>query len=172
VDGDVGNHRLLVSQLLGSRRTVGSRSRWLWIWSLRIVRTVIIQVPWGCNVPHNPDIRNITYEPASPLIHCHRLLCHYRQLFRSDAATAAAVSIVCRRHYRYHRCPLCHCRRPCRSMPLPPLPSLSFATVVSIAAAAITVFAAAASSRSASDRRPHPVNPFRQWTHYPKAPRL
>jgi hypothetical protein len=46
-----------------------------------------------------------------------------------------------------------------------------FAAVVSIAAAAITVFAAAASSRSASDRHPHPVNPFRQWTYYPKAPR-
>jgi hypothetical protein len=64
-------------------------------------------------------------------------------------------------------------------MPLPLLPSMSFAAVVSIAAAAITVFAAAAitvfaaaaSSRSASDRCPHPVNPFRQWTYYPKAPR-
>jgi hypothetical protein len=39
---------------------------------------------------------------------------------------------------------------------------MSFATVISVAAAAITVFAAAASSRSASDRRPHLVNPFRQ----------
>jgi hypothetical protein len=56
-------------------------------------------------------------------------------------------------------------------MPLPLLPSMSFAAIVSIAAAAITVFAAAASSRSASDRRPHLVNPFRQWTYYPKAPR-
>jgi hypothetical protein len=55
-------------------------------------------------------------------------------------------------------------------MPLLPLPSLSFAAVVSIATAAITVFAAAASSRSTSDRRPHLVNPFRQWTYYPKAP--
>jgi hypothetical protein len=54
-------------------------------------------------------------------------------------------------------------------MPLPLLPSMSFAVVVSIAAAAITVFAAATSSRSASDRRPHPVNPFRQWTYYLKA---
>jgi hypothetical protein len=56
-------------------------------------------------------------------------------------------------------------------MPLPPLLSLSFAAVISIAAAAITVFAAAASSRSTSNRRPHLVNPFRQWTYYPKAPR-
>jgi hypothetical protein len=54
-------------------------------------------------------------------------------------------------------------------MPLPPLPSMSFAAVVSIAAAAITIFAAAASSCSASDRRPHLVNLFRQWTYYPKA---
>jgi hypothetical protein len=54
-------------------------------------------------------------------------------------------------------------------MPLPLLPSLSFAAVVSIAAAAITIFATAASSRSTSNRRPHPVNPFRQWTYYPKA---
>jgi hypothetical protein len=97
-----------------------------------------------CNVPHNPDIRNVTYEPVSPLIHRHRLLCHYRQPFRSNAATAAAVSIICRRHYHYHRHPLCHCRRLCRSMPLPPLPSMSFAAVFSIAAAAITVFATAA----------------------------
>jgi hypothetical protein len=35
---------------------------------------------------------------------------------------------------------------------------MSFAAVISIAVAAITVFAAAASSCSASDRRPHPVN--------------
>jgi hypothetical protein len=56
-------------------------------------------------------------------------------------------------------------------MLLPPLPSMSFAAIVSIAAAAITVFAAATSSRSASDRRPHLVNPFRQWTYYLKAPR-
>jgi hypothetical protein len=54
-------------------------------------------------------------------------------------------------------------------MPLPPLPSLSFAAVISIATAAITIFAAAASSLSASDIRPHPVNLFRQWTYYPKA---
>jgi hypothetical protein len=54
-------------------------------------------------------------------------------------------------------------------MLLPPLPSMSFAAVVSISAAAITIFAAAASSHSASNRRPHPVNPFRQWTYYPKA---
>jgi hypothetical protein len=56
-------------------------------------------------------------------------------------------------------------------MPLPLLPSLSFAAVVSIAAVAITVFAAATSSRSTSDRRPHPVNPFEQWTYYLRAPR-
>jgi hypothetical protein len=48
---------------------------------------------------------------------------------------------------------------------------MSFAAIVSIAAAAITVFTAAASSRSTSDRHPHLVNPFRQWTYYPKAPR-
>jgi hypothetical protein len=48
---------------------------------------------------------------------------------------------------------------------------MSFAAVVSIAAAAITVFATAASSHSTSNRHPHPVNPFRQWTYYLKAPR-
>jgi hypothetical protein len=56
-------------------------------------------------------------------------------------------------------------------MPLLPLPFMLFAAIISISAAAITVFATAASSRSASNRRPHPVNPFRQWTYYPKAPR-
>jgi hypothetical protein len=44
---------------------------------------------------------------------------------------------------------------------------MSFAAIVSIAAAAIT-----AASHSASDGRPHPVNPFRQLTYYPKAPHL
>jgi hypothetical protein len=31
-----------------------------------------------CNVPHNPDIRNVTYEPASPPIYRCRPLCHCR----------------------------------------------------------------------------------------------
>jgi hypothetical protein len=36
--GDAGSRRLLVSRLLGSRRTIGPESRRLWVWSLKIVQ--------------------------------------------------------------------------------------------------------------------------------------
>jgi hypothetical protein len=39
-----------------------------------------------------------------------------------------------------------------------------------VTAAATSIVAAAASSISASNRRPHPVNPFGTWTYYPKVP--
>jgi hypothetical protein len=45
------------------------------------------QIPW-CNVPHNPDIRNATYEPVFPPI------CHLPLPFPLVTSTAAFSAIV------------------------------------------------------------------------------
>jgi hypothetical protein len=45
-------------------------------------------------------------------------------------------------------------------------------TISAIIAAIFTVSTATASSVSASNRRPHLVNPFGTWTYYLKVPRL
>jgi hypothetical protein len=47
VEWDTGNHRLLVSQLLGSRRAIGPGSHWLEVWSLELVQR------WGGGIHMN-----------------------------------------------------------------------------------------------------------------------
>jgi hypothetical protein len=122
-----------------------------------------------CNVPHNPDIRNATYEPAFPPI------CRLPPPFSSVMSTAVFSAVVITAAAVFDVA---------ATFTVVAAAFTVVATAFTIVAAVITVttaisvvfavFTATAavsiSSASASDRSPHSVNSVRPWSYHPLAP--
>jgi hypothetical protein len=124
-----------------------------------------------CNVAHNPDLRNTTYEPAFPL------MCCLLSPFPSVTSTTAVFAVVITATTIYVASAVAAVFNVAAAFTVIAATFTVIATVVTITAAvSITsaVFTATAaisvSSASASDRSPHSVSSVRLWSYYPLAP--
>jgi hypothetical protein len=108
-----------------------------------------------CNVPHNPDIRNATYEPAFPPI------CRLPPPFSSVTSTTVFSAVVITAATDFN----------VAAAFTVVAAVVTVTTAVSVVFAVFTATAAVSVySASASDRSPHSVSSVRPWSYHPLAP--